>query len=555
MEEHWIYAKTAAGKATLHRTGRRTQRDLRALLNKVDGVSNVGVLKRQIGDGDLVERSLTELERLRLVEKRGATKETIDSSATSAHASPRRRARPLGGAWLKRLRDRGSAWARRRQARRDERAFLRAYEVNTADDNFAPVRLKPIRRGPKQRKNWLARGAAGLLLLVVCALLLIAVFPYGRYRHEIEQRLSGALGETVTISEVGFSYQPYPNLTLRGVAIGSACQVGAIRLIPAPLSLLGRDWVIEHAYLENLNLSGQGIASSARWFAAASAAGGSFALRRASFGRLSLEVDGARLDGLSGEMQMSPAGRVAKILLQDEARGLRLEATPSGSGYSFVLKGNAAKLPFVPDLMFETIEAQGDISAEALRLESFDAGLYGGSIAATALVDWSHGARLVADAALRHTSLNRLAKVVSPNFSVEAEMSGKFRFEAQAASLARLGDSLHFDGTFAAGRGQINRFDLMEALRGTNLTRGGYTRFDALNVAARRDELGLHLRVLRLDGGALQATGVVDVDRSESLKGRLDLELKGPVLRVKAYTSVGGNLAEPQLSTGRRERH
>jgi len=557
MEEHWIYVRTAAGEATIQRRKRLAHRDLRALLARVDGMMNVGALKRQIGDGDLVERSLTELERLRLVAKSWVperAEETVDRYSTPTNPTVRRRTAPLGGAWLKRLRDRSAAWARGRQARRDERAFLRAYEVNTAEDNFAPVKLKPIRRGPKQRKNWLARGVVSLLLLAGCALLLIVSFPYGRYRQEVEQRLSSALGEPVTISEIGFSLQPYPNLTLGGVGIGIGCQVGAIRLVPAPLSLFGKDWVIEHAQFENLSLRRQGIASSARWFTAASGDRGSIALRRASIERMSLDLDGARLDGLSGEMQMSPAGRVVKILLHDEARGLRLEATPGNSGYSLILTGNSAKLPLAPDLVFETLEAHGDVSADGLRLDSFEAGLYGGSVSATATLDWSHGARLVAEAALRHTSLNRLAKAISSSFSIDGEISGKFHFDAHAVDLSRLGDGMHFEGAFAAGRGQLNRFDLMEALRATRPTRGGYTRFDGLTGALRRDELGLHLHNLRLDGGALQATGVVDIDRSEMLKGRLDLELRGPVVRARASAAVGGNLAEPQLLTGRSER-
>lgn len=544
MEQHWIYVRTAAGETAMQQRRRLAHHDLRNVLVQVDGVTSVGALKRRIGDGNLVESSLSELERLRLVEKRWVPEGTEgqgEGSATIVRPTAWRRSEPKEGGWLTTWRERLALWQRRRQARREEKAFLRAYEVNAAEDSFAPVKLKPIRRGAA-RKNWLARVAGGFLLLLLGLALLLAAFPYGYYRPGVEQRLGAALGETVSIGGIRFNFLPYPSISLSGVAVGAGCQVGTLRVVPSLPSLFGEDWVIEHAQFEDLTLNSRGIVSSARWFS-----GAGMTLRRAGIERLSVELAGARLQGLKGQMQVTADGRLAKILLRDETRGLRLEATPGKTGYKLFLSGHSVRLPLAPEVIFEYFEARGEIGGDALHLDTVDARLYGGGLAASAVVDWSRGGRLAAEVAFSNASLNRLAKVVSPSFLVEAEMNGKFSIEARAADLAQLGDTLRFEGQFATGRGRLDRFDLMEALRGTRPTRGGYTRFERLSGTLRGDELGLHFGNLRIDAGVLQARGSLDIDRSEVLKGGLELELRDPLLRARTSAAIAGDLVDPQL--------
>ena len=555
MEEHWVYAKTESGESVVRTRTRLAHRDLRAVLIQVDGVINVGALKQQVGDGKLVESSLNELERLKLVERRGMPGSGREPRAAIAELALGRRHREPGepSLWL-RWRARLAAWRRRRQAQRDERAFLRAYEMNSAEDNFAPVKLKPIRRGPRRRGNWLLRGLGGLVLLVLMLTLSVMIFPYDHYRPLVERRLSTALGAAVRIDSLGFSIQPYPNITLSGVAIGDACLVGAIRVVPAPFFLFADEWVIEHARFEDLTLRRRGIAASARWFALPAGDKATILLRRASLEQVTVDVDGARLDGMRGEMQFKADGAVARIVLRHEVLGLDLAAVPQGDGYQLTLSGSASRLPLMPDLSFDFLEAQADISEQALRLSRFEARLYGGSVTATAQVDWSAAAQLNADVTLSHVSLEKLAKASIANFSIDADLSGKLHFAAQAETLSGLAKGLRYQGTFATGRGQIDGVDLMEALRGTRPTRGGHTRFEKLVGNLQRDGAGMRLGDLRIDAGALQGAGVVDIDRGARLKGSLALELKGPAVVVKTLAAVGGDLADPQLSPGRSER-
>ncbi len=554
MEQHWVYVRTAAGESALQKRRRLAHHALRNVLLQVDGVTSVGALKRLIGDGDVVEGSLAELVRLRLIEKRWLPEAATAGADEAALLRPTiwRRSEPREGGWLTAWRERLAHWQRRRQARRDEKAFLRAYEVNAAEDSFAPVKLKPIRRGPRPIKNWLGRVAGAVLVVLACLVLLLFAFPYDRYRPELERRLASAVGETVSIGSIGFNVQPYPNLSLRNVAIGVDCDVNAIRVVPALMSLFGRALVVEQAQFEGMTLRGQGLARSSRWFVGGSADG--ITLRRVGISSLVVEIAGARLEGLSGEMQTSPGGREVKLLLRDAARGLRLLATPVESGYTLLLTGNAARLPLAPDLPLDYLEASGSLGVDALRLDRLEARVYGGGVVASLVADWARGGHLLAELTLTHTDLARLAKVAVPGLLIDGDLSGKLRIAAMAPDLAQLGDNLRVDGEFVATRGSLDRFDLVEALRATRPVRGGSTRFDRLSGTVRSDERGLRLGNLRLDAGVLQARGYVDIDRSDALAGRLELELRGPARLARSSAAVLGKLADPRLSTGRGER-
>ena len=550
MEDHWIYVKTAKGEAVVHKRTRLAHRDLRAVLIQVDGVIDVAALKRQVGEGHLVEASLAELERLQLVERQWEQGAVPAPLVAPQPVPPARHREPRGEGWWPRWRGRLAAWQRRRQALRDEQAFLRAYEANSAEDPFAPVKLKPIRRGARVRGGWLRRGLIGLALLLLISALSVLVFPYDRYRQATERRLAKALGQTVSIGSMGFSLQPYPNITLSDLVIGDGCRLKTLRAIPAPFSLLGEDWEIWYAQFEDLDLRRQGIVASALWFAAPAQGRPAILLRRASLDRLSVDVDGARVEALSGEMDLSASGALTRIVLHDAAHGLRLEATPGNAGYRLLISGNAARLPLLPELNFDDLEVRGEIDERALRLSSINARLYGGGVLATATVDWSAGAVLRADATLSQVSLSKL--LTKP--AVAAEISGRLHFEAAAERVLALPENLRYEGLFEIGRGQIDGYDLLEVLRSSRPTRGGYTRFERLSGSLRRDGNGLHFAALRLDAGALQASGGVDIDRRDRLQGRLDLALTGPAVRVRAVAAVDGELADPQLSLLRSER-
>ena len=479
----------------------------------------------------------------------------MDKQADTVNSS-QAAGQPPAGNWLMRLRGKYSSWRQRQRAKREEKAFRRAYETLTDQDDFAPVKLRPIRRGPRRVMTWPGLLVRGLLLLLGGALLLAMFFPYDRYRPEIEQRLGAALGDQAKIAELRFSFLPYPNITLLGVSVGATAyaEVKAIRVIPELISLSGAQWVIRHARLEDLVLRRPGIMASAHWFDPLPGSQPVLILRRVEIERLSVEVADARLSGLSGEVRMRVDGGVDKILLHDAGRSLHLEATPATAGYRLSVLGNALKIPFKVDLNFDSLEAQGEITADRLLLRKLAGRIHGGLIEGTVQFDWSAAPSLRADIGLTRVSAGRLMAALNPEVSIEGNIVGKFHLESQAKDFAQLSDKLRVDGEFLAERGLVNRFDLMEAARSGRPTRGGFTRYERFSGTLQLDNNAWHLGRLKIDSGLVQAAGALDIGADSRLKGQMELDLRGSATGLNASLQIAGTLASPQLSATRSAR-
>jgi len=567
MDEQLIYAKTAAGEKALRQPTPILQRELHLLLGAVDGRANTAELKRRLEDGSQIDAALEELERRGLIRKLAAKPQLWEvvlgdappdqsrhtSVASRSDPSPSEGGTAHRGGSLSRLCGKYSAWRRKWAARKEERAFRRAYETPSDDDRFAPVKLKPIRRGQHRKMNWPLAAAAALLLLAIGALLLALIFPYQRYRPEIERRLSAALRDPVSISEVRFGFRPYPNITLEGVSVGAEpyAEIKAIRVLPDPFSLFSAHWIILQARFEGMDIRNRGIGPSAHWLAGTAGIEGAVLLRGGHFDQLSVDIGDLHLDDLSGELRTTLDGGVAKILLHNGEGSLHLELTPAPSGYQLSAVGKALTMPSRPKLTFTYLGVQGELRPGLLRLSKIDGGLYGGFLDGAAEIDWNEAATLVADIGLRSISSDRLLASAAHGLSLAGKIGGKFHIESRATKLAELSDNLRIRGEFLAERGAINGLDLIEAVRSKRPIRGGATRFERLSGELRLEGQTCHLDGLKLSSGLMKAEGNLDIGRDRRIGGRMALDLTGAATRIRAELAIGGTLDEPQISSGR----
>ncbi|OIR03485.1 AsmA family protein [mine drainage metagenome] len=563
MDEQLIYAKTAAGEKALDQLTPSLPRELRALLAAVDGRASATELKRRLADDSQVDAALEELEHRGLIRRLAAKPQLWEvvlgdepvldpgypALSLPSDPPPNESGTAHRDGLPTRLCGKCSEWRRRWAARREERAFRRAYETPSDDDRFTPVKLKPIRRG--RRRKWVGPLAtvAVLLLLVIGVLLLALFFPYQHYRPEIEQRLSAALRDPVSINEVGFSFQPYPNITLKGISVGAEpyAKIRAIRVLPDPFSLFGAHWVILHARIEGMVIGDRGIGPSAHWLAGSE---GVVRLRSAHFDQLSVDIGDLRVDGLSGELRTTREGNVVRILLRQGS--LSLELVPAESGYRLSAVGTALTLPFSPKLAFSSLGVQGELRPGLLRLSKIDGRLYDGFLGGSAKIGWTQqGATLVADVRLQSISSGRLLAARAPGLSLHGELGGELHIESRAANLAGISDNLRAHGEFLVGRGAINGLDLIEAARSKRPTRGGTTGFEQLSGELLLDGQACHLGKLKLSAGLMRAEGHLDIGKNGRIGGMIALDLAGAATRIRAALAIGGTLDEPQVSIGR----
>ncbi|HTY99506.1 MAG TPA: hypothetical protein VMB75_06705, partial [Rhodocyclaceae bacterium] len=266
MDDSTIFDKTAAGEEAVRERTRLVQRNLRLMLILVDGQKTVAELKSKGGESLVAEATLAQLEGLGLIVPRGQGAKTApapveppaDAAAleakpeatpspeagppsastpspppalqTAARASPAPQRPSLYSRLAKDWRQRKE----RRQVAREQAAVERAFaEEDAVEEAMAEALLAPKARASSQEKSGpparrAARRGHPLQLLAmlaiglaVAALLGLLLYPYGMYRADMERRLSAALGDSVSIGDVGVSFAPLPYITLHRVSVGA----------------------------------------------------------------------------------------------------------------------------------------------------------------------------------------------------------------------------------------------------------------------------------------------------------------------------------------------
>ena len=308
MNDEQIYCKTTEGERALVQRTRLVQRNLRNVLILVDGVATVADLTRKLGDGNFLRASLAELMRGGFVEtieenhvRRGL--EAVNAPEGEPHTIPvpepddkpvslppqLESVLPEHSRWREELEvevDEDAAPAEpmaalepptyleskvskepfwRRWVGKREQAKAQAISVPAAPDpeqarktepdrKPGKVRIKPIRRGvaSEPHMSWLARLVVVLLALGALAVVAVVVFPYDRFRPEVEERASTWLGHPVKIGEVRFTLTPRPGITLERVRVGGEQGVvlGSVRVLPSPFSLFSDKWRVGTVVLE-----------------------------------------------------------------------------------------------------------------------------------------------------------------------------------------------------------------------------------------------------------------------------------------------------------------
>lgn len=575
MEPNTIYCKTAQGEAAMQQRTRLVQRNLRMVLIIVDGHSDVEVLKTKIADASMVIPALRELERMGLietVEARAARQTTptaaqdldfvldgpdeapvveeivLEAEEAAAGAAAPKEARPERKSLLSRLSSGLGNLRRRGASRREEREFSAAYDDGEPEE----VRLRRVKRSGDRifisGTLWALIGIVGIL---VAALLLAILFPYRSYLPAAEQSLSAALQEPVRIGGVRFSFTPYPNVTLERLAIGAEGKgsIKAVRMIPNPLSLFGSGLDIRDLQVDGLRLDSQGMARASRWFAAGS---GGAEIGSVRIENLVVTLGASETGALRGEASFD-RGRLKGVNLKSADGSIQVKAVPREGGFDLAVSGNGWKLPLKTDLPIDYVDAQAQADSSGLRITKADLRIHDGVVEGAGTLDWTDGLTLLATLEMKRVSAGKLLPVLAPDIQVDGELSGRIRLEGRGADAARLISGIRADGDLSLTRGTVHRIDLVEAVRSTGRqpTRGGYTKFEQLNLAAAVDGGAFRLDRIRLSSGLLSAAGDVQADAAGRLSGHLDVEMKGSATVVRAPVMLAGTLKEPQLSAPR----
>lgn len=591
MNENAVYVKTEAGEeAVTKRT--IVQRNLRSILIMVDGRTPVGSLAQQFGDPLIVEGLIGELEHRGLVRRLDAVAgaeaedraelssmlvdiEDLVSQPITPVADDIRRAHEKSSTpespvleefamALPELTAPAAAGAAAPAAlpTDDVRSAIRrammsasAAEPAHADGPEGPLRrlfnLFAGRVGSSER-----RGPPGSLWrrlfigLVVFLLLVVATFflyPYNRHLPHIEELATELLGHPVHISSVSPSLLPEPSIALEGVTVGARkqLQIGAVKLLPRVSTLLSERTVLREIRIENAGLDvsflpdlsrRQDINWASRWVK----------VERVRVVESSLTLLDGAIGKLAGDLALDDNGVLTRLSLNTPNGGLKLQGVNESGVWKVSMTALGWETPGHPSLLFDVFEAQGTLSSRRLQFDKVDVKLYDGYATGTVGLDFGDAPHFEGQVMTSRLGLAGLLKVLAPTLRLTGDLSMSLALSAQGGDFETLRRNLRGNGTLGVQRGQIERVDLVQAVRipRPGGVRGGSTRFDRLEGEATVDGSGLSLARVVMESGLVGAQGALRLADGR-FDGRLDVTLQGSATTVRAPVAVEGPYADP----------
>jgi hypothetical protein len=348
---------------------------------------------------------------------------------------------------------------------------------------------------------------------------------------QYERLVSAQLGQPVKIKAGNISVLPSPSIRLENVTVGNEgnVRIAVASAHPDFLSVIGGNPQLKSLDLEGVTLDGGGLAGVLFGRGKSTALG----LERVRATGVKIAVPGVTLSELEATATFSPDGNVQKIVVDNPNKTIAAEIQPQ-SGKALVdltiAKPDALLgLPFA----VERLTAKGVATASEFAASEFDARLLDGVTRGKGTLRWPGPLAFDGNFELRQVDAKRIAPILV------GRVQGTGIVTAQGATLEKLGPGARVDGNFTVSKGQISGVDLPRTLQ-SGKSVGGHTPFNEMTAQAQLDRGQLALRAVKIDAGALSASGAVDVDGGKSLAGRFAADLKTPGGMLRATLQVSG---------------
>lgn len=548
-----VYAKTPIGEEAVRQSTRVVQRNLRMVLVQVDGKLSVGDLSAKIGNANLVEEAICELEK---------------------------------GGYIVPLAQAESAWEIGLQvARKDQVSAISQFSTFGSAKNPASLALenaqaskfssfgKPVLPAPggNNKKTERARIAAleesgdidpsgmnrsrlslvlvGLIVILLLCIVVVAFYPYHRHKAGIERALSEALQLPVVIDDVSLKLLPRPHLSLQGIRLGEGQGRLAALQIHGPWKLVfGGVRAAEEITVVDPLLPVQYLLAFANLTQGKSLS--SSMLRRVVVSNLALNTGAPIIFGpLNGNLDFV-SGKFSSAMLETPERSLLLKAVPGVTGVELSIEGRAWRPAGLP-INFASLQAKGLLQADKLSISEIDTTFLGGLLKGDWALSWGNGLSMSGTAVLARIDMRQVSADLAPLMKIEGDLSGTLRLQSRGADWMSLWYATTAQIDVEIVRGVIHGVNLGEAARGAvgTTVHAGITKFDKLNAAIAIDAGHVAVRNVQLDAGVMTATGQFVANKDGSVDGRLVLVARSSVASARVPLALNGRLPSLTLVT------
>ncbi len=396
-----------------------------------------------------------------------------------------------------------------------------------------------------------------LVYLPLVVLLLIGLMPFfniGMLVAPIEKLASESVGETVTIEQVHVSLWPQPHITLGNIAIGAnpslktdGMKIEALHVLPETSTLFEEVKMVESLEFEGVKINQDNFGQPQQWINNLSKAQG-LKVAQINLKKVVLEIRDLELGTFDGKVELAESRELERFNLNNIDHTLSAQITPQGSSFDVALTGTNWPLPINPKVVFGELKARGTLNQSQINFSQIEGNIYGGSIKAKAVVDWSNEWSAAGNFDLSNATLPQMLSTFGSGASIDGKLELVGTFSCRSAQAAKLVDGPEIVASFEARDGKINGVDLTLAVlsRSNQSLTGEPTHFDTLTGNVLLNNGYYQYRQLALETAQFHAKGNMDIQPNQDISGKISADLAAESRRLQARFSLAGRVGDVQ---------
>ncbi|HSG24338.1 MAG TPA: hypothetical protein VLA64_15440, partial [Azonexus sp.] len=435
MDPKIVYVKTPTGDEAVRQSIHVVQRNLRMVLVQVDGKLSVAKMATKIGDLQLVENALRDLEEGGFIapsmdgvsvwdegDRQARAEQSPELSEFSTFAP--KLVNSVAATNSNSVANSFSSFGKpiflaSRSELNEPVAAIESVEPEIG--NVEGMRLFPLLR-------W---GLIGFMALSGLLLGIVFFYPYANLIPAFEASTARFLQTPVRIGHMGVTFLPWPQLTLSDVKLGESADSRIDTIgITSPFSLLIRgSQDISSVEVSGATISANRIVALPFFTFRPDSIGSDISIREIRFKQSQVTVRELALRDLSGVIRFRSNGLVENASFQTVDRSIQLTAMPTALGVALNINGRGWKYAG-STISFDSLQAEGLLQKDKLLIRNLDTAFLGGILKGTWLFDWSNGLVIAGDATLSRLDCRKLSAAFAPSLKLEGDLGGTLRIRA-----------------------------------------------------------------------------------------------------------------------------
>ncbi|MCX7157639.1 MAG: hypothetical protein NT176_00295, partial [Proteobacteria bacterium] len=246
------------------------------------------------------------------------------------------------------------------------------------------------------------------------------------------------------------------------------------------------------------------------------------------------------LPELDLDVAFGEGGAVQSVGLKAADSKLVARIQPQSGSAAVEVSAGSLSVPFVPGMTLSDFGMKGTATAQELVVSAWDGKLLDGAATGTARIRW--GARWSVEGEMRVRQMN--ASVLSPALMSDGKADAQGVFAMSGTAPDKLAAEARLEGRFAVTKGVLGSFDLARAIQPSATQAAGRTLFSELNGIGTYNKGAVQLRDMKLTAGLLTANGILDIDATGRLAGRINADLGAQ----HGAIALSGTTKEPKVS-------